>query len=100
MSAYQKAGPLGVCDRCSFRFLLKELTSDRDSPGLLVCKDCNDVADPWRKPFNPRDADISVPRPRPETPLVAPTTMSTVDEDGRVVEGPIPDDLTVYPRSD
>lgn len=89
MSLYISDGPIAVCDRCKTKYLRRELSPDRNSPGLLVCRPCNDQFDPWRLPWTPKDADISVDRPRPEQALNAPKTETTVDEGGHVVEGPL-----------
>jgi len=59
---------VGVCDRCRRKFPIGELSPDRNSPGLMVCAKDNDEYDPWRLP--PRKTeDITVRRPRPDTPL-------------------------------
>lgn len=87
MSLYITDGPIAICDRCKVKMLRSELSSDRNSPGLMVCRDCNDVFDPWRKPWTPKDADISVDRPRPEQALDVPTTQTAVDGTGHVIEG-------------
>ena len=67
-----KLGPgtvaIAVCDRCKFKFNRDELSPDRNSPGLLVCVDCNDEKDPWRLPAR-KTEDISVKLPRPDLPL-------------------------------
>lgn len=99
MPIFISDGPLGICDRCRVKMLLKELSPDRDSPGLNVCRECNDVRDPWRSPFHPKDTDISVDRPSPDEDLVL-TVTPTVNEQGTVEDGPIPVDTSVYPRSD
>lgn len=52
------------CDRCHKKVYLDDLSPDGDSPGLKVCKDCNDLPDPYRLP--PRKSeDISLKDPRP-----------------------------------
>lgn len=87
MSLYITDGPIAICDRCQQKMLRRELSPDRDKPSLLVCRYCNDIRDPWRLPFTPKDADIHVDRPRPEIALDVPTTETTVDDTGHVVEG-------------
>jgi len=59
---------VGVCDRCNRKFPIGELSPDRNSPGLMVCADDNDKFDPWRLPAR-KTEDITVQRPRPDTPL-------------------------------
>jgi hypothetical protein len=60
---------IAICDRCSFKFPVGELSADRNDPGLRVCEKCNDVKDPWRLP--PRRPDnILVKYPRPDVPLI------------------------------
>jgi hypothetical protein len=63
---------IGICDRCKRKFPLGDLKPDRNSPGLLVCDADNDEFDPWRKPFNPKDANIAVRRPRPDESIALP----------------------------
>lgn len=101
MPVFINGGPIAICDRCSVKMLLKELSPDRDSPGLMVCADCNDVRDPWRLPFVPKDGNVSVPGARPDEAFT-PTDTTTVNSDGTVVTAPVPseEDLAVYPRSD
>ena len=100
MSIFIRDTPLGICDRCKKKFPRRELSADRDVLGLIVCKDCNDVKDPWKLPWTPKDANIAVPRPRPETPLESDGLVSVVDENGAVTTAPVPTDLSVKPRSD
>lgn len=72
MSKYiSDKGPIGICDRCKFKFPLNKLKADRDKPGLRVCDDCNDAKDPYRLP--PAKAEkLSLPFSRPDEPLVVP----------------------------
>ena len=73
MPKYISSGkPIGICDRCKFKFELRELKADRDKPGLRVCNDCNDLKDPYRLPA-PKPENITVKYPRPDEPLVCPT---------------------------
>ena len=41
---------VGVCDRCRKKFPIGELTPDRDSPGLMVCRKDNDEVDRYKLP--------------------------------------------------
>lgn len=59
---------VGICDRCSFKFSLNDLSSDVDYQGLRVCDKCSDLPDPYRLPMKATE-DITVHSPRPETPL-------------------------------
>lgn len=64
---------IGVCDRCKMKRRLVDLHSDRNAPGLQVCNDgmgCNDLYDPYRLPAR-RSEDITLRRPRPDTPLTS-----------------------------
>jgi hypothetical protein len=67
---------IGICDRCARKFPLAMLAPDRDKPGLMVCAADNDKKDPWREPFTPVDADISLPFTRPD---------ETIDESYRTI---------------
>jgi hypothetical protein len=59
---------VAICDRCRKKVYYDELKPDGDSPGLRVCKDCNDMEDPYRLP--PRKTeDISLQHPRPDQEL-------------------------------
>lgn len=89
---------IGICDRCKRKFPIAQLHPDRNSPGLMVCRDDNDVKDPWRLPFVPKDADISVKRPRPDTSIEN-DVCYTIAADGAVVVGTCPVDTTVRPSS-
>lgn len=89
---------VALCDRCQKKFPIGELLPDRNSPGLLVCRDDNDLRDPYRYPFVPRDANIGLPRARPEIPI--PTNADyTVNSVGAVVSAPVPVDTSVKPSS-
>ena len=59
---------IAICDRCRRKVYLRELTADRNSPGLRVCRYCNDVKDPWRLPARQTE-NISLRHPRPDTDL-------------------------------
>lgn len=59
---------IGICGRCSRKFLLAELSSDPNSPGLMVCEADKDEYDPYR--LAPRQADpVVLPFNRPDTPV-------------------------------
>ena len=59
---------IAICGRCSRKFLLAELSSDPNSPGLMVCKADLDDYDPYR--LAPRAPDqIVLPFTRPDTPI-------------------------------
>lgn len=89
---------IGICARCSRKFPIGRLRPDRNSPGLLVCDEDNDVKDPWRLPFQPADRQIAIPNARPDTPIPN-TECYVVNELGEVVEGACPTDLNVTPSS-
>lgn len=59
---------IAICDRCAFKFKYRELSTDRNSPGLRVCDDCNDQKDPYRLPPRKPEA-IAVRYPRPDTDI-------------------------------
>ena len=59
---------IAICGRCSRKFLLAELSSDPNSPGLMVCKADLDDYYPYR--LAPRAPDqIVLPFTRPDTPI-------------------------------
>lgn len=67
---------IGICARCSEKFPLDELSPDRNSPGLMVCRADNDELDPYRLP--PRQPDnIILPFYRPDTPLEVPDSVDS-----------------------
>lgn len=59
---------IGICDRCSRKFPIGELWSDRNNPALKVCIDDLDDFDPWRLPANVEDSPVLL-HPRPDEPL-------------------------------
>jgi hypothetical protein len=59
---------VGLCGRCSAKLPLAELSSDPNSPGLMVCKDDLDVLDPWRLPARETE-DINLPFVRPDVSI-------------------------------
>jgi len=59
---------LGLCARCSRKFVLSELSPDPNYPGLMVCSEDRDEYDPYR--LAPRKPDnIVLPFTRPDTPI-------------------------------
>lgn len=62
---------IGICDRCSRKFPLGELTSDPNFPGLRVCRADRDQFDPYRLPPR-KPEDITLRFPRPDVPLETP----------------------------
>ncbi len=59
---------IAICARCSRKFKLAELSSDPNSPGLMVCAEDLDDYDPYR--LAPRKEDqIVLPFTRPDTPV-------------------------------
>lgn len=91
---------IGICDRCKRKFPLGELSPDRNSPGLRVCKDDNDVFDPWRLPAR-KTENIALDNPRTEDdiPTTASWTVDTSVEPAEVVTAPIPTNTAVVPSS-
>ena len=59
---------IAICARCSRKFLMAELQSDPNYPGLMVCAEDVDDYDPYR--LAPRAPDkIILPFNRPDTPV-------------------------------
>lgn len=59
---------IAICARCSRKFLMAELQSDPNYPGLMVCAEDVDDYDPYR--LAPRGPDkITLPFYRPDTPV-------------------------------
>lgn len=56
---------IGICDRCKRKFPLASLKPDRNTPGLMVCEEDNDVFDPWRLPARQAET-ITLPFTRPD----------------------------------
>jgi hypothetical protein len=59
---------IGLCARCSRKFLLADLYDDPNEPGLKVCIDDLDEFDPYRLPARTPE-DINLPFCRPDVPL-------------------------------
>lgn len=70
---------IGLCGRCSAKLPLAELTSDPNSPGLMVCKDDLDVLDPWRLPARETE-DINLPFVRPDINIDVPKALAAQDQ--------------------
>lgn len=59
---------IAICDRCKRKFPVGELSPDRNTPGLMVCREDNDEFDPWRLPAITTE-DITLPFYRPDVPI-------------------------------
>ena len=59
---------IAICDRCKRKFPIGELSPDRNTPGLMVCREDNDEFDPWRLPAISTE-DITLPFYRPDVPI-------------------------------
>ena len=59
---------IAICARCSRKFLLAELQSDPNYPGLKVCRVDLDEYDPYRLPAR-QPEKISLRFARPDTPI-------------------------------
>lgn len=53
---------VGICMRCKKKMNRHKLKGDPNSPGLLVCKDCSDDLDPYRKAQR-QPENITIGRP-------------------------------------
>lgn len=76
--------PKGVCDRCGFEFLHRELR--KEWTGLMVCRQCHDPRHPQDFVRGVKDKQ-SIPNPRPEPAEVFVITFQR-DDDGNVLQGP------------
>jgi hypothetical protein len=71
---------IGICARCSKKFLLGALSPDPNYPGLMVCAADKDDYDPYR--LAPRAADkIILPFNRPDT-NISTHPAGVITEDG------------------
>lgn len=61
---------IGICDRCRRKFPIGDLSSDPNSPGLMVCAADRDQFDPYRLPARQTE-DITLRFVRPDEPLEA-----------------------------
>lgn len=59
---------VGLCDRCKRKFPLGELWTDRNNPGLKVCRDDLDDYDPYRLPVREGE-QVALMHPRPDEEL-------------------------------
>lgn len=76
-----------ICDRCRLRGAAADMIPDPDKNGLFVHKHCADKLDPWKLP--PRQSEnITIPRPRPDRPLVNPGTplVNNPMEEGMIID--------------
>lgn len=60
---------IGLCQRCSRKMSLDDLTSDPNFPGLMVCKDDIDQFDPYRLPARQPET-ITLRFVRPDEDLI------------------------------
>ena len=70
---------VGICARCSRKMFIDELTSDPNSPGLMVCREDLDVLDPYRLPARETE-DITLPFYRPDLDLTGASPLYPVDQ--------------------
>jgi hypothetical protein len=77
---------IGICDRCRRKFPIEQLKEDRNTPGLRVCDEDNDVFDPWRLPAR-QSEDITLPFYRPDVPLGVTPPPERYDGEFRLTEG-------------
>lgn len=59
---------IGLCARCSRKMYLDQLSSDPNSPGLMVCDADRDDLDPYRLPARETETAL-LPFVRPDEPL-------------------------------
>ena len=72
--AYAKASKaLGICDRCGFRYFLKELRKEWN--GLKTCPECYEPKHPQLEPRTNKVDPQAVREPRPDI-SVSPTTFT------------------------
>lgn len=60
--------PVGVCARCNRKMYLTELHPDPNIPGLMVCREDQDLYDPYRLAARVTE-NIALRTPRPDVPL-------------------------------
>lgn len=54
---------IAICGRCKMKHYHDDLISDPNVPGLMVCEDCADVKDPYRRaPRKPETITLKHPR--------------------------------------
>ena len=71
---------LGLCARCSRKFVLAELQPDPNTPNLMVCQDDLDEYDPYRLAPRPED-QVVLPFVRPDV-NVATNPSGVITQDG------------------
>jgi hypothetical protein len=59
---------IAVCGRCNLKMYHDDLTKDPNN-GLLVCKNCCDLFDPWRLPARKTENIALNHPPRPDVEL-------------------------------
>lgn len=70
---------LGICARCSRKFVLADLHPDPNYPALMVCNEDTDDYDPYRLAAKPED-QVVLPFVRPDAPLTTrPSGLITQD---------------------
>jgi len=79
---------VAICDRCKFKFPIGELSPDRNTQGLMVCREDNDEYDPYRLPPPPPDK-FNLPFTRPDVPIINPY--------GDVPPFPVPQSNPAFP---
>lgn len=65
---------IGICGRCSRKMAYSDMVEDPNFPGLWVCKEDQDVLDPYRLPARESE-NIALDHPRPDVDIsgVGPT---------------------------
>lgn len=70
---------IGICARCSRKFLLAQLHPDPNYPNLMVCDADTDDYDPYRLAAK-REDQVVLPFVRPDTPIsTGPSGLITQD---------------------
>lgn len=79
MTFYGGAEAQYICPRCHMRINYSDAVVDPNN-NLHVCKDCQDVFDPWRKPAR-KTENIALEYPRRDDDLVPdPAFPETLDD--------------------
>jgi hypothetical protein len=63
----QGTAAIAVCGRCSMKMYYDDLKKDPNT-GMMVCKECVDIYDPWRLPAR-KTENIALQHPRPDVEL-------------------------------
>lgn len=66
--SYIKGGTYGICDRCGFRFRLRELR--KEWTGLMVCVADFDPRPPETRPAHVEPEGLPLPNARPDHPAI------------------------------